>query len=124
MKVSIKEIDEVMVQGARWALEHGYAWPEDVDSVEGGGALEGANPDKVSHRAKQRGAPQLGTLGSGNHFLEIEVIDEVFDPDGAQAMGIERRQPPVLAIPGVRIGRGTNRHTTGEQMIPGPTVAP
>ena len=89
VKVSIKEIDEVMVQGARWALEHGYAWPEDVDSVEGGGALEGANPDKVSHRAKQRGAPQLGTLGSGNHFLEIEVIDEVFDPDGAQAMGIE-----------------------------------
>src|SRR3972149_4904440 len=44
VKVSIKEIDEVMVQGARWALEHGYAWPEDVDSVEGGGALEGANP--------------------------------------------------------------------------------
>src|SRR3990170_5720584 len=72
VKVSITEIDEGMVQGAGWALEHGYAWPEDIDSVEGGGALEGANPDKVSHRAKQRGAPQLGTLGSGNHFLEIE----------------------------------------------------
>src|SRR3990172_11396045 len=82
-------MDEVRVRGAGWALEHGYAWPEDVDSVEGGGALEGANPDKVSHRAKQRGAPQLGTLGSGNHFLEIEVIDEVFHAEAAQAMGIE-----------------------------------
>jgi len=89
LRVSLKEIDEVMVHGARWALEHGYAWPEDVESVEGGGALKGANPDKVSRRAKERGAPQLGTLGSGNHFLEIEVIDEVFHAEAAQAMGID-----------------------------------
>ena len=89
VKVSIKEIEKVMVQGAHWALEHGYAWPEDVESVEGGGALKGANPDKVSHRAKQRGAPQLGTLGSGNHFLEIQVIDEVFHAEAAKAMGID-----------------------------------
>jgi len=89
VKVSIKEIEKVMVQGAGWALDHGYAWPEDVESVEGGGALKGANPDKVSRRAKERGAPQLGTLGSGNHFLEIEVIDEVFHPEAAQAMGID-----------------------------------
>jgi tRNA-splicing ligase RtcB len=89
LRVSLKEIDEVMVRGARWALEHGYAWPEDVESVEGGGALKGANPDKVSRRAKERGAPQLGTLGSGNHFLEIQVIDEVFHVEAAQAMGIE-----------------------------------
>ncbi len=89
LRVSLKEIDEVMVQGARWALEHGYAWPEDVESVEGGGALKGANPDKVSKRAKERGAPQLGTLGSGNHFLEIQVIDEVFHAEAAEAMGID-----------------------------------
>src|SRR3990170_4036114 len=89
LRVSLKEIDDVMVRGAHWALEHGYAWPEDVESVEGGGALKGANPDKVSHRAKQRGAPQLGTLGSGNHFPELQVIDEVFDAEKAEAMGIE-----------------------------------
>ena len=89
VKVSMKEIDEVMVQGVGWALEQGYAWPEDVDAVEGGGALKGANTDKVSKRAKQRGAPQLGTLGSGNHFLEIQVIDEVYDGEKAETMGIE-----------------------------------
>ena len=89
VKVSMKEIDEVMVQGVGWALEQGYAWPEDVDAVEGGGALKGANTDKVSKRAKQRGAPQLGTLGSGNHFLEIQVIDEVYDGEKAKTMGIE-----------------------------------
>jgi len=89
VKASMKEIDEVMVEGARWALAQGYAWPEDVESMESGGALKGANPDKVSQRAKQRGMPQLGTLGSGNHFLEIQVIDTVFDREKADAMGIQ-----------------------------------
>ncbi len=89
VKASLKEIDQVLVQGARWALEQDYAWPEDVEAIEGGGALGGANPDKVSQRAKQRGAPQLGTLGSGNHFLEIQVIEEVFDQAAAAVMGID-----------------------------------
>jgi tRNA-splicing ligase RtcB len=89
VKASLKEIDEVLVKGARWALEQGYAWPEDVDSIEGGGALPGANPDKVSRRAKERGAPQLGTIGSGNHFLELQAVDEVYDEAAAKAMGIE-----------------------------------
>src|SRR3989304_877698 len=88
VRVSPKEIGEVMVKGARWALEQGYAWPEDVESMEGGGALMGANPDRVSQRAKQRGMPQLGTLGSGNHFLEIQAIETVFDRGRAEAMGI------------------------------------
>src|SRR3972149_6156854 len=88
VRVSPREIDEVMVKGAGWALAQGYAWPEDVESMEGGGALMGANPDKVSQRAKQRGMPQLGTLGSGNHFLEIQVIDTVFDREKAEARGI------------------------------------
>ncbi len=85
----MKEMDEVMVKGVGWALERGYAWPEDVDAIEGEGALKGANTDKVSKRAKQRGAPQLGTLGSGNHFLEIQVIDEVYDGEKAETMGID-----------------------------------
>ena len=89
VKISLKEIDRVMVEGAGWALEQGYAWPEDIESIEGGGALKEANTDKVSKRAKQRGAPQLGTLGSGNHFLEIQVIEEVFDREKAATMGID-----------------------------------
>jgi len=88
VRASLKEIDEVLMKGARWALEQGYAWPEDIESIESGGAVPGANPDKVSRKAKERGAPQLGTLGSGNHFLEVQVIDEVFDPEAAAAMGI------------------------------------
>jgi len=88
VRISTKEIDEVLVKGARWALEHGYAWPEDLEVIEGGGALPGANPDKVSRRAKERGSPQLGTLGSGNHFLEVQVVDEMFDQEAAAVMGI------------------------------------
>ena len=70
----------MMVKGAGWALAQGYGWPEDLESIEGGGALPGADPDMVSDRAKERGTPQLGTLGSGNHFLEVQVDGEVFDP--------------------------------------------
>ncbi|MFQ5472542.1 MAG: RtcB family protein [Dehalococcoidia bacterium] len=88
VRVSRREIDEVLVKGVGWALEQGYAWPEDIDSVESGGAVRGADPGKVSKRAKERGAPQLGTLGSGNHFLEVQVIDEVFDREAADAMGV------------------------------------
>jgi len=88
LRVSMAEIDDVLVKGARWALEHGYALPEDVDSIEGGGMLRGADPDKVSRKAKERGLPQLGTLGSGNHFLEVQVIDEVYRPEAAAVMGV------------------------------------
>ncbi|HEU4758346.1 MAG TPA: RtcB family protein [Dehalococcoidia bacterium] len=88
VRVGAKEMDEVLVKGARWAVEQGYGWPEDAECIEGGGALAGANPDKVSKRAKERGGPQLGTLGSGNHFLEVQVVDEVFDAEAAAAMGI------------------------------------
>jgi tRNA-splicing ligase RtcB len=89
VRVSTREINEVLAKGSRWALEQGYAWPEDVESVESGGAVPGADPEKVSKRAKERGAPQLGTLGSGNHFLEVQVVDEVFDREAADAMGID-----------------------------------
>jgi tRNA-splicing ligase RtcB len=88
VRASGREIDDVLVNGARWALEQSYAWPEDVEAIEGGGALPGADPDRVSHRAKERGGPQLGTLGSGNHFLEVQVIDQVYDREKAAVMGI------------------------------------
>jgi len=89
LKATTKEIEQVLVKGARWAVEQGYGWPEDLEAIEGGGALPGANPEKVSRRAKERGGPQLGTLGSGNHFLEVQVIDHVYDPQKAAALGIQ-----------------------------------
>jgi tRNA-splicing ligase RtcB len=88
IKASKKELDEVMVQGSRWALERGYGLPEDIVATEESGCLKGARADKVSDKAKKRGLPQLGTLGSGNHFLEVAVVAEIYDGDAAKVMGI------------------------------------
>jgi len=98
VKVSMKEIDQVLVKGARWAVEQGYGWPEDLEAIEGGGALPGANPEKVSRRAKERGLPQRGTLGSGNHFLEVQVIDHIYDAEKAAAMGIHEPGQVVVFV--------------------------
>ncbi len=82
---------EVMREGAGWCVRHGYGWPEDLAATEGGGCLPGADPDHVSARALARGRQQLGTLGSGNHYLEIQVVppDGIHDPRVARAFGIE-----------------------------------
>jgi len=84
------EIDDVLVKGSRWAVEHGYGRPEDLDTTEEGGEMVDADPAKVSGRAKERGTPQLGTLGSGNHFLEVAVVDEIYEDDIAKVMGMDR----------------------------------
>lgn len=86
--LSLDELDQVCRQGARWALEQGYAQPEDLARTEEFGCLTGADPRAASSRAKQRGKGQLGTLGAGNHFLEVDVVDEVFDPEAAEVMGL------------------------------------
>ncbi len=88
LRVSEKELSEVMVKGSRWAVEKGFGDAEDIVVTEESGNIKGANPDKVSGKAKKRGIPQLGTLGSGNHFLEVGVVDEIYDPDTAKVMGI------------------------------------
>jgi tRNA-splicing ligase RtcB len=88
IRIKEKEIDRVMLEGAGWAVKQGYGTPEDLTVTEESGCMKGANPAKVSARAKQRGGPQLGTLGSGNHFLEIQVIREIYDEPAARAMGI------------------------------------
>ncbi len=98
IRVSERELNEVMVKGSRWAVEKGYGEPSDIEVTEENGRLKDANPDKVSSKAKQRGIPQLGTLGSGNHFLEIGVVDEVFEPDTANAMGINSKGQVVIWI--------------------------
>jgi tRNA-splicing ligase RtcB len=89
IKASKKELDEVMMAGSRWAVEKGYGLPEDVVATEELGCMKGARADKVSDKAKKRGLPQLGTLGSGNHFLEVAVVDEIYDGYAAKIMGIE-----------------------------------
>jgi tRNA-splicing ligase RtcB len=83
------ELDAVCRQGARWALKKGMASEEDLRRTEENGCLEGADPAKVSQRAKQRGMAQLGTLGAGNHFIEVDVVDQIFDGEAAAAMGLQ-----------------------------------
>ena len=89
LNLSEKELNEVLRQGARWALKKGFASEADLQRTEEFGRLAGADPDKISPRAKQRGRPQLGTLGAGNHFIEVDVVDQVFDRDAAQVMGLD-----------------------------------
>ena len=88
IKVSQKEMSHLMVEGSRWAAKRGLGSEEDLDVTEEDGCLIGADPGKVSDKAVKRGMPQAGTLGSGNHFLEIQVVKEIFDPHIASIMGI------------------------------------
>jgi tRNA-splicing ligase RtcB (3'-phosphate/5'-hydroxy nucleic acid ligase) len=88
IELASAQLDRVLERGARWAVENGYGWGSDLEACEERGEMKGANPDKVSSRARTRGAPQLGTLGSGNHFLEVQVVDEIYDSQSAEVMGI------------------------------------
>ncbi len=96
------ELDEVMVQGAAWAVEAGYGRTSDLECTEERGRMPGAQPEAVSDRARERGLPQLGSLGSGNHFCELGRVAEVFDPDVAQAFGLEAGQLTLMIHSGSR----------------------
>ena len=98
IKLSHQEIDRVLVRGSRWAVEQRYGRPEDLDTTEEGGEMAGADPARVSGRAKERGLPQLGTLGSGNHFLEVAFVDQIQEPDTANVMGINQVGQVMLLI--------------------------
>jgi len=89
LHLSIEELDDVLRGGARWAVERGYGDPEELSRVEELGAVAGADPRKVSLRAKERQLREVGTLGSGNHYLELQVVDRIFDPAAARAFRIE-----------------------------------
>lgn len=86
--LSVRQLDEVLVKGSKWALEQGYAKPEDLEHTEERGMMPGADPEKISKRAKDRGKAQLGTLGAGNHFIEVDEVTEVFDAGIADKMGL------------------------------------
>ena len=98
IRLSEREIGEVLADGAHWAVKRGFGFPEDLEATEETGRMEGADPGKVSTRAKKRGAPQSGTLGSGNHFLEVQVVREIYDQTSAKAMGINRIGQVLLLI--------------------------
>ncbi len=83
-----RDLDEVCRTGSKWALKNGYASKMDLRRTEENGQVQGADPDKVSPRAMKRGRPQLGTLGAGNHFIEIDEVEEIFFPEAASAMGL------------------------------------
>jgi tRNA-splicing ligase RtcB len=82
------ELEQLVETGARWALKRGFATEADLEHTEEGGCIEGADAGKVSERAKKRGQDQVGTLGAGNHFIEVDVVDEVFDEIAAQRTGL------------------------------------
>jgi tRNA-splicing ligase RtcB len=88
VKLKGGELDEVLATGARWARKRGFAEPSDLERTEEGGALEGADPQRVSSRARERGKDQMGTLGAGNHFIEVDAVAEVVDEKLARAIGL------------------------------------
>jgi len=88
IRLSTGELDNAVVEGVEWAIGRGYGWDGDSEHMEEGGCMVEANPDKVSMRAKQRGSGQLGTLGAGNHFLEIARVESIYDEAAAKTFGI------------------------------------
>jgi tRNA-splicing ligase RtcB (3'-phosphate/5'-hydroxy nucleic acid ligase) len=102
VRLTNSELDEVLVNGVNWAIDHGYGSPNDSDVCEENGKISNADPNKVSDKARKRGAPQLGSLGSGNHFLEIQKVAEIHDEEAANAMGIKEGTITVLIHCGSR----------------------
>lgn len=103
IRVDKRQLNEILTRGAEWAVEEGYGWGEDLLHLEEGGNISGAEPEHVSEKAKKRGLPQVGSLGAGNHFLEVQSVDEIYDHEAARAMGIERTgQVTVLIHTGSR----------------------
>jgi len=102
IKVSESEERKLLAEGASWVVKHGYGRPEDLDYTEERGAIKGANPDDVSKRAYERGKSQSGTLGSGNHFMEVQVIDEIYDETAAGVFGLEKGQVTLMIHSGSR----------------------
>ncbi len=102
VRLSGKDQKKVLEEGARWAVRAGFGSAQDLETTEDGGCLGGADPEQVSARALERGREQLGTLGSGNHFLEIEVVQEIFDEQAAAAFGLGKGQIVVMVHTGSR----------------------
>ena len=101
-RLNQNEENEVMTKGAKWAIEQGYGEISDLNATESFGQMKDANPDKISQRARSRGLNQVGTLGSGNHFLEIGIVDKIFEPNLAKHFSLEKNQVILIVHSGSR----------------------
>ena len=101
-QISYKELDELLKSGAQYIVKKGFGFKEDYLHTEEEGCMKNANPDKVSERAKKRGIGQVGTLGAGNHFLEVQFVDDIFDKEIAKAFGLEKEQVVIMIHCGSR----------------------
>jgi tRNA-splicing ligase RtcB (3'-phosphate/5'-hydroxy nucleic acid ligase) len=97
-----RELDDAMARGARWAVDAALGYAGDVERIESNGVLDGARPETVSAQARERGLRQLGSLGSGNHFLELQVVDQVHDAAAAERMGLREGLVTVMIHTGSR----------------------
>jgi tRNA-splicing ligase RtcB len=102
VRVSYQDLDKVLEHGAAWMVEHDYGRPEDLPVCEESGAIDGADATAVSDRARKRGLPQIGTLGSGNHFLEVQYVEQIFEPEIARQLGLYENEVVVLIHSGSR----------------------
>ncbi len=92
LRVNDTELDDIFIHGVRWAVKNGYGVHKDLEHCESNGMMPGADPSKVSVKARKRGRPQIGTLGSGNHFLEVQYVDRIYDEKAAEAFGLKEGQ--------------------------------
>ncbi|MCM8760806.1 MAG: RtcB family protein [Candidatus Omnitrophica bacterium] len=102
IKITGEDERKLLVEGAKWVVDHGYGRQEDLECTEERGAIKGADPDKVSSRAYERGKNQSGTLGSGNHFIEVQVVDEIYDESATAVFGIEKGSVTLMIHSGSR----------------------
>ncbi len=102
IKLSKSQMKEVLVRGAGWAIDYGFGFPEDLQHIEGFGALPNADPDKASKEAYERGSDELGTVGSGNHFVEIQAVETIYDEIAAEKLGIWEGQVVIMVHSGSR----------------------
>lgn len=102
VRISYQDLDLILEEGAAWMVAHDYGLPEDLETCEESGTIDGADPSAVSDRAKKRGLPQIGTLGSGNHFLEVQYVERIFEAAAAEALGLAEGQIVVLIHSGSR----------------------
>ena len=97
-KLARSELDELLVEGTNWAIERGYGWDQDIEVCEESGRMNGADPSSVSDIARKRGAIQLGSLGSGNHFLEVQKVDKIYDQVAAKSMGLDHEGQVTILV--------------------------
>jgi len=98
LRVNLNQLERVLINGARWGVENGYGVKDDLEHMEENGCMAGANPSKVSDLAMKRGRPQLGTLGGGNHFLEVQRVSEIFDKKTASSFGIDQKDQVAIML--------------------------